>query len=65
MCGVEPRTNFLYVPMLSTFLALAGVFVVLRFVARIMMDLKLWWDDWLNFAAWVLCLVQTAIAISR
>jgi hypothetical protein len=52
-CGVEPLVNHKFLPIFITFLAGAAVFVILRWIARIIMGMKLWWDDFLNFAAYV------------
>lgn len=53
LCGVSPKVDHSYVPILSVFIGLAAIFVVLRFLARLLMKMKLWWDDWFNFAAMV------------
>ncbi|KAI9152294.1 Satratoxin biosynthesis protein [Paramyrothecium foliicola] len=63
-CGVEPRTDFSYEPVLITFLAIAGLFVLLRFAARIVTDMKLWWDDWLNFASMAACIAYSVRTIT-
>jgi hypothetical protein len=58
-CGVEPLVNHKFLPIFITFLAGAAVFVILRWIARIIMGMKLWWDDFLNFAAYLCCIAYT------
>ncbi|CAI6098906.1 unnamed protein product [Clonostachys chloroleuca] len=60
LCGVSPKVDHSYVPILSVFIGLAAIFVVLRFLARLLMKMKLWWDDWFNFAAMTCCIAFTA-----
>ncbi|KAI1398395.1 hypothetical protein F4819DRAFT_36661 [Hypoxylon fuscum] len=60
LCGVGPSTNHSFVPILTVFIIIAGVVVVMRLLARILMNMALWWDDWANFAAMLICIAYTA-----
>lgn len=53
LCGVRPRVNYVYEPLLITSISLATIAVSLRFVARFVTKAKLWWDDYANFGAMV------------
>ncbi|KAI0860399.1 hypothetical protein F4860DRAFT_217287 [Xylaria cubensis] len=64
MCGVHPRVNYTYEPILITSISLASVAVSLRFVARFVTETKLWWDDYANFGAMLTDIAYTSIALS-
>ncbi|CAJ2500259.1 Uu.00g031120.m01.CDS01 [Anthostomella pinea] len=52
-----------YVPVLAVFITLTAVVVAMRLMARVLMALPLWWDDFANSGAMLLCLAYTVYAI--
>lgn len=49
-CGIAPTVDRTYISLCTTFLAIAGVFVLLRLIDRLVMGMRsLWWDDLLTF----------------
>ncbi|KAI0012489.1 hypothetical protein F4779DRAFT_567749 [Xylariaceae sp. FL0662B] len=63
LCGMEPNTDYSYVPILIVFICLAAVVVAMRCLARFCTDMSLWWDDWANFTAMFCCIAYTAYAL--
>ncbi|KAL7624459.1 hypothetical protein AAE478_006024 [Parahypoxylon ruwenzoriense] len=56
-CGIAPRVDHSYVPVLITFVALSAVSVLIRVIARLQARVPVWWDDFiitLSFVRWLL-----------
>lgn len=53
MCGVTPSRDNSLIPLYASFIGLAVVAVILRLVARAVMQAYFWWDDLANLFAFV------------
>ncbi|KAH9883499.1 hypothetical protein F4778DRAFT_658510 [Xylariomycetidae sp. FL2044] len=62
-CGIEPRVDHSFVPVVIAFIVLSAVVVAMRCLARIFMDLPFGWDDWASFSAMLLCIGYTACVL--
>ncbi|KAI1276532.1 hypothetical protein F5Y07DRAFT_366180 [Xylaria sp. FL0933] len=58
-CNEPPYTNKTFVPVIITFFILALIVIFLRAAARIVSQAKFWYDDYFNFAAFVVATVYT------
>ncbi len=53
MCGITPSRDNSLIPLYSVFIGLAVVAVILRLMARAVMQAYFWWDDLANMFAFV------------
>lgn len=53
LCGIDPKTDYSYEPIMIVFLILASIAFVLRCLARATLRNKVWWDDLSNTFAMV------------
>ncbi|KAI0479211.1 hypothetical protein GGR56DRAFT_665046 [Xylariaceae sp. FL0804] len=60
-CGIAPRVDLSYIPITTSFLALAGLAVSLRIVARLQAKLPIWWDDFFVVISFFSCVALCAL----
>ncbi len=53
MCGETAEGTGYLIPVYAVFCAIAVVAVILRLIARAMMQAYFWWDDLANFLSFV------------
>jgi hypothetical protein len=60
LCGISSHYDGTYIPVIYTFVTIASVLVGLRFVARLIKRVPLWWDD---YSALVSLLIAIAFTV--
>ncbi|KAI1376855.1 hypothetical protein F4677DRAFT_76102 [Hypoxylon crocopeplum] len=63
LCDVKPNIDDRWSPVLIVFISLAATAVAMRYLARLLMGMSLWWDDWVNSTAMLFCIAYTVYGI--
>lgn len=53
LCGVKPALDESWVTPTIVLLCLMITVVAMRVLARVIVDMPFWWDDWMSFTAMV------------
>ncbi|KAI0140466.1 hypothetical protein GGR57DRAFT_509450 [Xylariaceae sp. FL1272] len=58
-CGVHPRVDKRFIPVIITFFVTTLIIVLLRVAARLVSKAQFWYDDYFNFAAFLTMSIYT------
>ncbi|KAI1100047.1 hypothetical protein F4804DRAFT_320019 [Jackrogersella minutella] len=63
-CGISPKTNYSYEPVIIVFLTLASIAFLLRASTRLLLNVSVWWDDVCSFCALLGLIALSGITLS-
>ncbi|KAJ0109478.1 uncharacterized protein J7T55_000404 [Diaporthe amygdali] len=62
LCGVKSALDESWIVPTIVLLCLMVIVVGLRFLARVIVDMPFWWDDWMNFVSMAFCIALSIAA---